>query len=744
MKILHFIFWILLGLVCFKLNYFVDLISLDWRLYAIYLRVPLVGTLFLLLFPFIAIKVKIVAPLFRNLFVMSKWYQVSMGIFAALVAGRAIVVVTKSILENAPDRFGVSQIFAISFSWDYLLATILGLPIILGIILETRIERKWWLEIDKQYQQKYDQEIVEDKDLFLGTAIGILLGICLFILEGTILQSLSILSPTLTNIVKLLLSPTDGYIDLKTHLLRSSHLNSIAFSIVCALLYVIIGYWFRPILSKQREDRWKAPVLIYISALFNSVITGFGGITFYFDKFGLPVFLILLVFSASSYWIWRVDHFFKLSKEQNTNNSSPSLNDLTTAIETRLADQVDCPRTLVVVTASGGGIHAAGWTAQVLTGLQKLLGEEFTKAIGLISSVSGGSVGTIYLIDICEKNGCPQLDNLNKIVENSVQDGLNAVGWGLVHRDFWRFVGLPWIVNKYKDRGTALEIDWQGSMTHPDTKLSDWRTRILAGEIPIPVFNTTLVEDGRRLLVSPITFAKSENEQKIDSNTLYQKDGQRYDLNAVTAARLSATFPYVSPSVRNPDIGIKRNYHIIDGGYFDNSGVVTAIEWLEDNIDILIDKIEVKRLVFIEIEAEEAQAPPPEVKGNSGWFTALFGAVQALLTVRDASLLLRNQQEIDLLVEHYRSKLDIAEIDPTASNVQYLRIDFPRRSQCRFERNGMGKEYRQPLSWKLTASQKYALEEAWREITLSHPAIATLKRVWHGSWGFPDPQRNRK
>jgi hypothetical protein len=429
--------------------------------------------------------------------------------------------------------------------------------------------------------------------------------------------------------------------------------------------------------------------------------------------------------------------------------------DFKTAISKRLADQGDSPHTLVIITASGGGIHAAGWTAQVLTGLQKLLGEEFTKAIGFISSVSGGSVGTMHFLDQCNQRGYPDSDRLIQIIKNTVRDGLDAVGWGTVHKDYWRFVMLPWVINKNEDRGTILEKDWQKPMIKPTRTLSSWRHQIMQGEIPIPVFNTTLVEDGRRLLLSPMAFASSENEQKIDSNLLYQKGGKKYDMKVVTAARLSATFPYVSPSPRNPDFGFKRNYHMIDGGYFDNSGVVTAIEWLEDNFEILIDELKIERLVFIEIEAGEVKPPPAEVSGGGGWSNTLFAPIKTLLTVRDASLTLRNQQSIDLLVDHYRSELDKNNLDKSeqGSNVQYLRIDFPRRSKFRFEKpdsEGIknGKEYTQPLSWKLTASQKYVLEEAWRGIIPDHsdpyPALVNLQRLWHEKWGFPKPEINQK
>jgi Patatin-like phospholipase len=401
----------------------------------------------------------------------------------------------------------------------------------------------------------------------------------------------------------------------------------------------------------------------------------------------------------------------------------------------------------VVVTASGGGIHAAGWTTQVLTGLQELLGSEFTKSIGLISGVSGGSIGTMYFLDKCGDNGYPEQENLPIIVQNAVQDGLDAIGWRLVYRDLWRFIGLPLVLllNKYEDRGTALEKNWQGYMDQPNMTLSYWREKALAGEIPIPVFNATLIEDGRRLLVSPMTFAtKHKNDRTIDFNTLYQKDDQRYDIKVVTAARLSATFPYVSPSPRNPDIKIERNYHIADGGYFDNSGVVTAIEWLEDNFDDITDKnkLHIQKLVFIEIEAQET--PELTEKVNSGgWYITIFGAIQALFSVRSASLLLRNQQEIDLLLKHYRSKLD--DINPI-SNVQYLRIDFPRRSKSRFKivKNKkvwekVGEEYSQPLSWKLTASQKYVLQEAWQDLLnedSTDESICSIKKladIW-GNW----------
>ena len=759
MKIFKFIVWLSLIPGFIFINYLFNRFARpnDLHHYIFYLRAPLISGGLLILFPLIARKTKMSA-LLRNLFVMSQGYQVAMGVFAALVAGRAIIVAISAILENAPSRFSIKSIGTILFPYDYVGLAILGLPIIHGIISETQIERRWWTQegIDKKHRRRYSKEIVEDRELYMNVFIGLSMSIAMLILEESIFQLLKFSSPVITIIFNFFSKETNywidfdkGYIDNSTNLLSHSHLSSIAFFITGSLLFWMFHYCFSPF-SKRVKSQLEVPVLAYISATFSLLVTWFEGINFYADKFHFFVFVSFFLFSGLSYLIWQVDHFFELSKEVKSNDDSPLPDDFYTAIDNRLGNQGSLSRTLVVVTASGGGIHAAGWTTQVLTGLQDLLGPEFTKSIGLISGVSGGSVSTMYFLDQCGANGYPPQEKLSIIVQNAVKDGLYSVGWGLVYRDLWRFIGIPWLFDKYEDRGTALEKNWQDCMEQPNVTLSHWRKEALAGKIPIPVFNATLIEDGRRLLVSPMTFAtKDKNDRTIDFNTLYQKDDQRYDLKVVTAARLSATFPYVSPSPRNPDINIKRNYHIADGGYFDNSGVVTAIEWLEDNYDTITneDKLNIKKLVFIEIEAQEPPELPVEVKGDCGWLITIIGAIQALFSVRSASLLFRNQQEIDLLLKHYRSKLDGDNSTCSKdSHVQYLRIDFPRRSKSRFKiikNKKVGEEYGQPLSWKLTASQKYVLQEAWEDLLVeenkdeSTCSVKKLADLWE-DWGSPN------
>jgi len=52
--------------------------------------------------------------------------------------------------------------------------------------------------------------------------------------------------------------------------------------------------------------------------------------------------------------------------------------------------------------------------------------------------------------------------------------------------------------------------------------------------------------------------------------------GTAYDVTVATAARLSATFPYVTPASCSDQPGPQP--HIVDSGYYDNYGMATLVE----------------------------------------------------------------------------------------------------------------------------------------------------------------------
>ncbi len=593
--------------------------------------------------------------------------------------------------------------------------------------------------------------------------------------------------------------------------------------LVGVVFYLLVVYfnWPQNANNARLPDYLQAPTLLYLLLILWNLTLFVGLVTFVFDKsiddeldiqrkkifafdpnkqnndeerqktetdtkfynhtFYWPVVLFLVVFSALSYGVFGVDHFFELKNSDNPVVIKDYKQDFQEAIWNRICEekfdatnknqicknaQGSEEQSLVVVAASGGGIQASGWMTQVLSGLQDKelgIGEDFTKAIALISSASGGSVGSMFYVDqfndqgvlsqdaIAENN---QENQLAKVVENSTNDWLNAVGWGLAFPDLFRSIGFPFVLNwvssdsQYLDRGYALEKTWQKTLVTKNSKyptLDSRRKQILDGQIPISVFNTTLVENGRRFLVSPMKFVpgtmadylKEPPEKNItkalDFRTLYNNCGKNHDqgcnLNMTTASRLSASFPYVTPMSRNyPDNLITingkeshlQNYHIADGGYFDNAGIFTAMEWLNNFLKYNSSKdsnhhINIKKVVLLQINAFPEDKLQIDQKGKPGFIVDTIGPIDTLAGIRDATQVARNQTFANLLKDRWDDNVKI----------QDFTISFP-------EMDKQGKPYNPPLSWRLTDRQKFNLKDAWKNDQDIRNTVIKMKKFWSG------------
>lgn len=688
-----------------------------WK-YLFFLRLPIFMGLFLLLLPKLA-KDWLPAML-QNLFVLRNKWQLAVIIMGAIGAGTSVITVASIILHNAPARFAVPAVIEISELWQYGIALALSSYIC-------------FVTID------LSQEKLNRKEIRWGIILGGTLGIGLLLLVSLLTYGFNS-NVTLKNIFIDVISflnqhETNGYINPQTGELTAGHITAIAYLIIGVVIYGIVGLRFNP---KSNSNRAEAPALLYVLLIISTVTIIYGGATFYFDWFRIPVLSLSLVFSVFAYFMFDVNHVFNLEKievdpdkKKIIDSGSGNFKQL---LEKRLKDQKGA-RTLVIVCASGGGIQAAGWTVQVLKGLQQELGISFTKAIGLISAVSGGSIGTMYYLDRFNEEGfLDENKNDSKTsFDAATKDSLDAIGWGLAYLDLWRFMGFPFLVRQKFDRGTAIEIDWQGEMRNPKQKktLATWRKQIFDGQIPIPIFNATLVENGWRFLITPVTFGEVPEKKYVDFNSLYGTDN--YDMDVVTAARLSATFPYVTPICRSSENIKNANYHIADGGYFDNSGFVTAAEWLDEQLNEWIkpeNNLNIKRVLVVQINAFPESPASEKVEENGGWFMATLGPLLAMFKVRDSVLASRNAKEADLLAKKWKNHVDI----------QYFPIFFPSESEIpsdcavsEFYRDG---RYRPPLSWRLTDREKQAIKDGWTAIKTGE-SIQKIKHLWHNIWQMP-------
>ncbi len=685
-----------------------------WK-YLFFLRLPIIISLFLFLLPILAQTA--LKPMLGSIFVLRNKWQLAVVIIGAVVSGLAVVSAASIILVNASARFSVP----VSIEVPVVLQD--ALAIALSLLISVTAFR-------------LSGEKINPSERNWGAIVGSSLSAGLLLLVNYVENQWAgsvWFRQTFINAVSLFgKDRAGGYLDPQSGELLPGHLGLAAFLIIGIVCYAVIGIRFSP---RPNTSRTEVPALLYLLLILSIVTILYSGATFYFDFFRVPTLLLFVLYSAFTYFALGVDHEFHVKDLAQDTADKKAIDsqaqDFEGILKKRLSRQSG-ERTLVIVCASGGGIQAAGWTARVLCGLQELLGESFTQAIGLISSVSGGSVGAMYYLDRFkdelslpdEQKGYPAKDDLLPIFQSATKDSLDAVGWGLAYPDLWRFIGFPFVASLIRrltqqdDRGTAIETDWQGEMKAPRLRktLATWRKQIFQGDIPIPVFNATLVDSGYRLLLSPLTFGHVPERKFIDFNTLYPDS----DIDVVTAARLSATFPYVSPICRSSKNFPGRNYHVADGGYFDNSGFATAGQWLNTHLEQWKkpESLNIKRVLILQINAFPESPSTENVTGAGGWFMATVGPLLAMFKVRDPVLAARNRAIAELLKNRWQQ----AGVD-----VQYVPIFFPdEQTAPEFYQKG---RYRPPLSWRLTDEEKRNLYEGWKAIE-SGETIQQLKQWW--------------
>jgi hypothetical protein len=459
-----------------------------------------------------------------------------------------------------------------------------------------------------------------------------------------------------------------------------------AFLILIGCLYVLGWFVLRP--DRENILVEVLPAFSYVLVLLIIWCFLLSLLTLMFDRYRVPLLLLIVLIASLNNGLFDTDHYFSLRR-----SSCPSAvqeldeyNHVDAFRDWAGKHSIENHPAVVVIAASGGGITAARWTAQVLTNLQRDqdLAWRFGDSVTLISAVSGGSVGSMYFVDAYADTGAPIEEGvLEEIVDAASRSSLGSVGWGLIYPDFWRLF-VPIVPAKY-DRGWALEQRWRSPTLSNDSTLTKWREGIRQGWRPTLISNATVFENGQRLVIAPVdiptkgTTAAGWHAQKL----IHPGD----DLAVVTAARLSATFPYVTPISRPnlPDDCEENSYHVADGGYYDNFGVVTVVDYLRDVHPLL--KKEGRRILLVQIRASNPwQAKPPE--RDRSYLSIASGPLKTILQVRTPSQIVRN--------ERYISSLKAEWGDSVGLETVIFQLD----------QDG-------PLSWHLSQSDKDKISAEW-------------------------------
>jgi hypothetical protein len=506
--------------------------------------------------------------------------------------------------------------------------------------------------------------------------------------------------------------------------LSEVHVKALAAFTLTLIIYFGIGLW-------TATSSYKLAASCYLTLATTVLVWLFGALTFFFDKYRIPV---LLPFAL---WVWigsenqKTDHFFHLSVAPEEIGGTDPAEVLARARSDR--------KPIVLVAAAGGGIQAAGWTVQVLSGLERILDEKvqpkiFVRSVRLLSGVSGGSTGVMYYVNSAypvRESATAEQDTLDKAVTAAESSSLESAVRGLAYTDLGRLLVPFFILNRFHDRAQELEQAWIengdsacASLKIPSLSgatLEGWRSDLSKGKRPAVIFNSTVVETGQRFSFSTSHLEKNQIAQgQDDFDRLYSCSKGCPDMKVATAVRLSATFPVISPAARPyvdsllSPVGFTDTgtLHFVDGGYFDNSGLVALSTWLDGALKDLVanrpselpsDILVIQILPF----------PNPSVGGDSGiQGSSFFQAAAPAQTVVDVWKVETgfSQREFSFVVKRWQLEKD------HRVNITFVAIAFPQVA---------GAE-NPPLSWHLSDKEKAQIQQAWTEMAAKSDSVRQI------------------
>ena len=313
-----------------------------------------------------------------------------------------------------------------------------------------------------------------------------------------------------------------------------------------------------------------------------------------------------------------------------------------------------------VIATEGGGIRAAYWTAAVLEHLAADPQRHFARDLFAISSVSGGSVGAGFWVAGERARRCePSAEAVRPDVATRAltTDFVSpAVGFMLFPDLMQRFVPHSFPL---ANRSRGLEESWQRAFAAlPGRPMDRSLAELYDGcpALPQLLVNATVAETGQRAVLTSLSTSSFVDVFGLPAGSAVDPSTDHQPLAGVLLQ--SARFPVVSPAGSVVDVHDPAHplvTRLIDGGYFDNSGIVTALE-LIDGMRVVPDSPPIVLIVISDATYDDCaredgttycRSPtvPPErtaVRGpvaGTAWLNEPLPILTGLFDVRDSHVL---------------------------------------------------------------------------------------------------------
>ncbi len=391
-----------------------------------------------------------------------------------------------------------------------------------------------------------------------------------------------------------------------------NHFNSVIVELTIILIVVALGAF-------MEIKYFQIPAAASTLLLFSLLVMLVGAVSYWFKGWGIAFVLVLFVTVNTLIKTGIVKGFYPARgldySEEKAEYTIQSLQELNTEAhyEEDKASMINVlnnwkqkqtaekPK-MILQCVSGGGQRAALWAVNSLQKADSVLGGTLNDRTILITGASGGLIGSAYYRELVHRknNGEQTHPESPKHLVNIGKDNLNAIIFSLVVNDaFSRFRNYEYMGHKYKrDRGYVFEQNLNQNLEGIlDKKLSDYAEPERNAEVPIMIMSPVIANDGRKLIISsqPLSFLNLSEPsggdgvfkiRGVDFNRLFRDQGSE-NLNFITALRMSASFPYITPTISLPS---DPPIEIMDAGISDNYGVSDALQfvyvfrdWIEEN-----------------------------------------------------------------------------------------------------------------------------------------------------------------
>ncbi|MDF9794981.1 hypothetical protein OKW21_000244 [Catalinimonas alkaloidigena] len=244
---------------------------------------------------------------------------------------------------------------------------------------------------------------------------------------------------------------------------------------------------------------------------------------------------------------------------------------------------------LIIVAAEGGGIRSLNWTAGVLKQLSDSI-PVFYEHVFALSTVSGGSVGSIFYHTFQSDFSSVERKNLSAEFDTLITaDYLSNVTAALMYPELLQVI-LPFPV-PFFDRARYLEDSWAhkyeqttGKNSMKDNFLSFWKND--STYTPRLFVNSALTETGQKVVLSSVKLDTTFFPDVIDFHLETGKD-----VAMKVAASISSRFPYVTPAGTIRNRCEYKSGNLVDGGYYENTGMGTAIQLFNAVTSVVRDSL---------------------------------------------------------------------------------------------------------------------------------------------------------